>query len=99
MKLHNPVFKEGYTPGKDLDPDAIRAERRKLKNKLKKERKGALRELRRDTEFLEQQRRQERERDELERAERHRAIMRDLEEQARDTNIFSGKAKTKKKKR
>jgi len=38
-----------------MDTDRARAEVNKLKRKVKKEKRGAMRELRRDTEFIEQE--------------------------------------------
>ena len=53
LRVFNPKFEEeGYVPGRDYDPDKIRAEQRKLKKIIKKEQKGAARELRKDNYFL-----------------------------------------------
>ena len=62
LRLHNhrplaiktsiPKFEETYNPSKHYDPDRERAELSKLKAEHKKERKGALRELRKDANFL-----------------------------------------------
>ena len=47
-----PKFEEGYAPGRRFDPDSERNEASKLKALVKKERKGAVRELRKDNRFL-----------------------------------------------
>ena len=62
LRLHNhrplpiktsiPKFEESYNPHKRYDPDTERAELSRLKAEHKKERKGALRELRKDASFL-----------------------------------------------
>ena len=62
LRLHNhrplaikssiPKFEESYNPDKHYDPDRDRAELSKLKAEHKKERKGALRELRKDANFM-----------------------------------------------
>ncbi|KAH8175784.1 nop14-like family protein [Sarocladium implicatum] len=62
LKLHNhrplaiktfiPKFEETYDPDKHYDPDKDRAELAKLQKEHKRERKGALRELRKDTRFM-----------------------------------------------
>jgi nucleolar protein 14 len=49
---HAPKFEEGYQPGKRYDPDAERNAASKLKAQYKQERKGAIRELRKDNRFL-----------------------------------------------
>ncbi|KAL2048758.1 hypothetical protein ABVK25_011010 [Lepraria finkii] len=62
LRLHNhkslaiktfiPKFEESYNPDKHYDPDRDRAEMSKLKAEHKHERKGALRELRKDANFI-----------------------------------------------
>ena len=62
LRLHNhlplaikssiPKFEESYNPDKHYDPDRDRAELSKLKAEHRKERKGALRELRKDANFM-----------------------------------------------
>lgn len=47
-----PKFDEGYNPNRKFDPDTERAEASKLKSLYKKEKKGAIRELRKDNKFL-----------------------------------------------
>lgn len=62
LRLHNhrplaiktsiPKFEESYNPDKHYDPDRDRADMSKLKAEHKRERKGALRELRKDANFI-----------------------------------------------
>lgn len=53
IKSAYPLFSETYNPErKQRDPDAERAELNKLKAEHKKERKGAMRELRKDANFM-----------------------------------------------
>ena len=62
LRLHNhrplairtsiPKFEESYNPNKHYDPDRDRADMSKLKAEHKRERKGALRELRKDANFI-----------------------------------------------
>lgn len=62
LRLHNhrplaiktsiPKFEESYNPDKHYDPDRDRAEMSKLKAEHKRERKGALRDLRKDANFI-----------------------------------------------
>ena len=41
VKEFNPRFEDGYTKGRDYDPDRERAEQRKLKRQVSKEKRGA----------------------------------------------------------
>ena len=47
-----PKFEESYNPSKRYDPDRDRAEVGKLKAEYKREKKGAMRELRKDASFM-----------------------------------------------
>ncbi|PWN54101.1 Nop14-like protein [Violaceomyces palustris] len=48
---------QGYNPDRKFDPDSERAQLQKLKALLKKEKKGAIRELRKDNQFLAEEKR------------------------------------------
>lgn len=52
IKTYIPKFENDFDPDKHYDPDQERAEMAKLKAEYKKERKGAMRELRKDANFL-----------------------------------------------
>ena len=52
IKTSVPKFEESYNPDKHYDPDRDRSEMSKLKAEHKRERKGALRELRKDANFI-----------------------------------------------
>lgn len=52
IKTSIPQFIENYNPDRHYDPDRERAELSKLKAEHKKERKGAMRELRKDASFM-----------------------------------------------
>ena len=52
IKTSIPKFEESYNPDKRYDPDRERASMSKLKAEHKRERKGALRELRKDANFM-----------------------------------------------
>lgn len=49
---HLPKFEQGYSLDRHYDADHERAQMNKLKAQVKKERKGAIRELRKDNMFL-----------------------------------------------
>ncbi|KAI1455717.1 Nop14-like protein [Annulohypoxylon moriforme] len=52
IKTAIPKFEDSFDPNKHYDPDRDRAELAKLKAEHKKERKGAMRELRKDANFM-----------------------------------------------
>jgi nucleolar protein 14 len=52
IKTYIPKFEDTFDPDKHYDPDRERAEMAKLKKEHKKERKGAMRELRKDANFM-----------------------------------------------
>ncbi|KAG8526946.1 uncharacterized protein KY384_008375 [Bacidia gigantensis] len=60
LKTSIPKFEESYNPDRHYDPDPDRAAQSKLKAEHKKERKGALRELRKDASFTARQNLRER---------------------------------------
>ncbi|KAI9480561.1 MAG: nucleolar protein 14 [Benjaminiella poitrasii] len=57
---HLPKFENAYSMDRHYDPDHERAQARKLEAQLKKEKKGALRELRKDNQFIARERAKER---------------------------------------
>ncbi|GJM94142.1 hypothetical protein PR202_ga10759 [Eleusine coracana subsp. coracana] len=65
-----PVLLLIYIKGLDYDPDRERAQLKKLKRRLKSEKKGAMRELRKDNYFLSAVKEKERMKQEQERAEK-----------------------------
>eukprot|EP00850_Spirogloea_muscicola_P012712 SM000083S22759 [mRNA] locus=s83:296346:303039:- [translate_table: standard] len=76
IKQFNPRFEEG-----DYDPDKERSDRKKLQRQLKKEARGAARELRKDNHFLAAEKDQEKRAAEDERSEKYRRAMAFLQEQ------------------
>ncbi|XP_047149442.1 probable nucleolar complex protein 14 [Vigna umbellata] len=81
IKLLNPKFEENYVKGRDYDPDRERAEMRKLKKQLKREAKGAARELRKDNYFLLEVKEKEKSLQEKDRAEKYGRAKAFLQEQ------------------
>ncbi|XP_042501290.1 nucleolar protein 14 [Macadamia integrifolia] len=76
-----PKFEENYVKGRDYDPDRERAEKKKLKKLLKREAKGAARELRKDNYFIYEVKQQDNALLEEERVEKYRKAKSFLEEQ------------------
>ena len=52
IKTHVPRFEENFNPSRHYDPDRERTEAAKLRKEHKREKKGAIRELRRDASIL-----------------------------------------------
>ncbi len=64
IKTYIPKFEDSFDPNKHYDPDRERAEMAKLRAEHRRERKGAMRELRNDAKFIQrEQLRQKKERD------------------------------------
>ena len=96
IRLHTPAYVEGYQPGKDYDPVKERAEMRELGRKMRREKRGAEKEVRKDAEFVRQEQARVREAVEAARQEKRRQNFRDMEEQARDSNLLHKPSKKKK---
>ncbi|MQL95018.1 hypothetical protein Taro_027685 [Colocasia esculenta] len=98
IKLLNPKFEENFVKGVDYDPDRERVERKKLKKLLKKEAKGAVRELRKDNYFLHEVKEKERLLLEEERAEMYgkaRAFLQEQEHAYKSGQLGKGKKRRK----
>ncbi|OMO93529.1 Nucleolar protein 14 [Corchorus capsularis] len=81
IKLLNPKFEENFVKGRDYDPDRVRSEIKKLKKLLKREAKGAARELRKDNYFLYEAKQKDKELVEQERAANYGKAVAFLQEQ------------------
>ena len=91
IKQYNPRFEERFVPGQDMDPDRERAEKNKMRRQLRKELKGAVRELRKDNMFLEEHRSKQVANQRKVRDERAREIETFLTKQQHEAKIGSGK--------
>jgi nucleolar protein 14 len=96
IREYQPAYIEGYNPSKGVDPDKERAQIKKLTQKMKREKRGAMRELRRDGAFLARQRDEAFERDEQERKAKVQRVMSILQVEQRDSNIMARMAKKRK---
>ncbi|XP_024991040.1 nucleolar protein 14 isoform X1 [Cynara cardunculus var. scolymus] len=81
IKLLNPKFEENFVSNRDYDPDRQRAEDRKLRKLVKREAKGAARELRKDNYFLAEAKARDKARLEEEKAEEYGRARAFLQEQ------------------
>ncbi|WZY76439.1 nucleolar protein 14 [Brassica rapa] len=81
IRMVNPKFEENFAKGRDYDPDKYRSDMKKLKKKLNEERKGVVRELRKDSYFMSDVKAKEKAVHEQERAEKHGKNLAFLQEQ------------------
>ncbi|KAL5728623.1 hypothetical protein ACHQM5_001688 [Ranunculus cassubicifolius] len=94
IKLLAPKFEENFVKGRDYDPDRERAELKKLQKKIKREAKGAARELRKDKDFLFGVKEKERKLIEEERSEKYgkaRAFLQEQEQASKSGQLGKGK--------
>jgi nucleolar protein 14 len=95
-----PKFEEGFDGGKHYDPDAARAESARLRKEYKRERKGAVRELRRDANFLARAAlRDKRERDGAYEVKYRRIVSEIQGEEGRERNAYEREKRMRKKRR
>ncbi|MCJ1287382.1 nucleolar complex protein 14 [Xylographa opegraphella] len=89
IKTSIPKFEEDYHPSKHYDPDRERAEHAKLLAEHKRERKGALRELRKDASFMAREDlREKKERDEAYERKYKRLVAEIQGEEGREANAY-----------
>ncbi|ESQ28345.1 hypothetical protein EUTSA_v10018096mg [Eutrema salsugineum] len=99
IRMVNPKFEENFVKGRDYDPDKARSEHKKLKKLLKQERKGAGRELRKDSYFMSEVKAKEKAAREQERAEKHGknwAFLQEQEHAFKSGQLGKGKGKKRK---
>jgi len=95
----NPKFDDNFTPEFNMDPDRERAERAKLKRQAHKEFKGAVRELRKDNQFLEAEKAVTLKKQRALRDERGKSIETFLSQEQFEANLGAGKKAAKGRKR
>ncbi|XP_034577406.1 uncharacterized protein [Setaria viridis] len=96
IKQLNPKFEENYIKGLDYDPDRDRAQRKKMNKRLKSEKKGAARELRKDNHFLYAVKEKERIKQEQEKAEqlgKNLAFLQEQESAFKSGQLGKGKGR------
>jgi len=97
ITLLNPKFEENFVKGRDYDPDRERAENRKLKKLVRREAKGAARELRKDNYFLSQVKEKDKARLDEERAEKYgkaKAFLQEQEHAFKSGQLGKGKKRS-----
>jgi nucleolar protein 14 len=98
IKTAIPKFEESFDPTKHYDPDRERAESNRLQKEYKRERKGALRELRKDANFLAREKlREKKERDKAY-EEKYRKLVADIQgEEGMEKNAYERVKRARKK--
>ncbi|KAL6868389.1 Nop14-like protein [Trichoderma novae-zelandiae] len=97
IKTYIPKFEETFDPDKHYDPDRERAEMAKLKKEYKKERKGAMRELRKDANFMARENlRVKKAKDEAYEKKYKRLVAEIQNEEGREANSYEREAKARK---
>lgn len=97
IKTYIPKFEETFDPDKHYDPDRDRAELAKLKAEHKKERKGAMRELRKDANFMAREKlRVKKVKDEAYEKKYKRLIAEIQSEEGREANAYERESKARK---
>ncbi|QSZ31233.1 hypothetical protein DSL72_000796 [Monilinia vaccinii-corymbosi] len=89
IKTSIPKFEDSYNPDKHYDPDRERAETAKLRAEHKKEKKGAMRELRKDSNFIARESlRQKKEKDAAHEKKMKRLIAEIQGEEGKESNAY-----------
>lgn len=100
IKTAVPLFEDNFNPDKHYDPNFQRSEANKLRNEYKRERKGALRELRKDANFVARERlREKRERDKAHEEKERRIIAEINAEGGQERNEYERERNKRKKNR
>ncbi|KAK0269221.1 nucleolar complex protein 14 [Friedmanniomyces endolithicus] len=90
LRTSNPKFEEGFNPDKHYDPDRERSDAAKLRKEVKREKKGAVRELRKDGAFVAREElREKRERD-ADFVKRERRLVAEIAQEGRENQGGGG---------
>jgi nucleolar protein 14 len=89
IKTSIPKFEESFDPNKHYDPDKERSEAAKLQKEYKREKKGALRELRKDSNFIAREKlREKKEKDAAYESKYKRLVAEIQGEEGREKNVY-----------
>ncbi|KAI1917168.1 nucleolar complex protein 14 [Ophidiomyces ophidiicola] len=89
IKTAIPKFEESFNPDKHYDPDRERAELSKLKAEHKRERKGAMRELRKDANFIARESLREKRARDAEYEQKYRRLVAEIQsEEGREAKAY-----------
>lgn len=97
IKSSIPKFEEGFNPDKHYDPDQERREAAKLKAEYRREKKGAMRELRKDASFIAREKlREKKEKDAAYEAKYKRLVAEIQGEEGAEKNAYEREKKARK---
>ncbi|PWY71462.1 Nop14-like protein [Aspergillus heteromorphus CBS 117.55] len=89
IKTAIPKFEESFNPNKHYDPDRERAESNRLKAEYKRERKGAMRELRKDANFIAREKLREKKERDAEYEKKYKRLVAEVQnEEGREANAY-----------
>ncbi|KAH1364061.1 hypothetical protein KXX33_002122 [Aspergillus fumigatus] len=89
IKTAIPKFEETFNPDKHFDPNRERAELNRLKAEFKRERKGAMRELRKDANFIAREKLREKKERDAEYEKKYKRLVAEIQnEEGREANAY-----------
>ncbi|KAI9828708.1 MAG: nucleolar complex protein 14 [Thelocarpon impressellum] len=100
IKTSIPKFEEGYNLDKHYDPDRERSEMSKLRAEHKRERKGAMRELRKDANFIARESLKEKKERDREYEKKYKRLVAEIQgEEGREAKLYEREKRLRKGKR
>ena len=89
IKTSIPNFEDGYNLDKHYDPDRERADMSKLRAEHKRERKGAMRELRKDANFIARENLRDKKERDREYEKKYKRLVAEIQgEEGRETKLY-----------
>jgi nucleolar protein 14 len=97
IRTNIPKFEDNFDPDKHYDPDKERSDTKKLQKEYKRERKGALRELRKDANFVARQQLQEKKERDREYEKKYRRLVAEVQgEEGREAKEYEREKRARK---
>lgn len=97
IKTSIPKFEESFHPDKHYDPDRERAELNKLRKEHKRERKGAVRELRKDANFIARESLREKKEKDAAYEKKYKRLIAEIQgEEGKEANAYERERKARK---
>lgn len=97
IKTSIPKFEESFNPDKHYDPDRERAELNKLRAEHKRERKGAVRELRKDANFIARESLREKKEKDAAYEKKYKRLVAEIQgEEGKEANAYERERKARK---
>ncbi|KAF5849804.1 hypothetical protein GGP41_005246 [Bipolaris sorokiniana] len=97
IKSNIPKFEESFDPNRHYDPDKERSDAKKLQKEYKRERKGAMRELRKDANFIARESLKEKKEKDRAYETKYRRLVAEIQgEEGREKNAYEREKKARK---